>query len=170
MRTKQDYEIAATRYMCMREADLLSQLTEAHYIDNLKMIGITWHGPQDPASELETVRDCEHPHCKWQWGPFVDGIRTFEPGRGILDDGSGQPHVVMVCHALEPVKCPACDAREAMHNAPPVVTVAMFSKPATVDFEALQRLVANGGADLVARRVEALREDIRRKEARGWYP
>jgi hypothetical protein len=64
MPTKHDYELASARYMCMREEGLLSQLSEAQYLDNLKMIGITWHGPRDPAAELATVRDCEHPACE----------------------------------------------------------------------------------------------------------
>jgi hypothetical protein len=59
MPTKHDYELASARYMCMREEGLLSQLSEAQYLDNLKMIGITWHGPRDPTAELGTVRQCE---------------------------------------------------------------------------------------------------------------
>jgi hypothetical protein len=183
MDTKHDYRAAATRYMCMRAEGLLSHLTEAAYIDNLRMIGITWHGPQDPAAELETIRICEHPECKWQWGPFVDGIRGFERGHGILDDGTGQPDVRMVCYALTPVECPSCQARDALHRrcrrctrvisepglcteCATMVQVKLVAMPISfewtaADVEAAQRV----GRDFAAERIEAARKEIERREA-----
>lgn len=173
MRTEHGYETAATRYMCMREEGLLSQLSEAQYLDNLKMIGVTWHGPQDPVAETETIRDCEHPACKWQWAPFVDGIRGFEPGRGILDDGTGQPFVVMLCHTLTPVKCPACEARESLRNAPAKAVSVEFSYVVDVDWNTIQHAIDEGVGDLVAARIEALREAMRResieRDSKFWY-
>jgi hypothetical protein len=118
MPTQQDYETAAARYMCMREDGLLSQLSEAQYVDKLKMIGITWHGPQGPAAKFETVRDYA--------------------------------------------------AREELPNTASPALVAM---PISyeVDAEALRHM-ADKGPDLKEQRMEQLREQIRRRETRGWYP
>jgi hypothetical protein len=169
MPTKHDYELAAARYMCMREEGSLSQLSEAQYLDNLKMIGLTWHGPREPAAELETVRDCEHPACKWQWGPFVDGIRGFEPGHGILDDGTGQPDVRLVCHSLEPVACPACEAPDALRSAAPPsgVTVTPLQYAVPIDAEELRHFTEKG-PDLMAKRIEQLNEAAVREDRRRY--
>lgn len=51
MTNQHDYEASAARYMCMREDGELDHLSEAQYLNKLKMIGITWHGPQSPAAK-----------------------------------------------------------------------------------------------------------------------
>jgi hypothetical protein len=88
------------------------------------MIGITWHGPRDPAAELATVRDCEHPAC------------------------------------------------EALRNQPSSVVVTPLSNVVQIDAEELKHF-ADKGPDIMAQRMEQLREQIRsedqrRHQGQGW--